>query len=116
MPSHTNVDEYMSGLQGDRRAVMEGIRATIRQAAPLARERMSYGMPSFWQGSTLIWYAAAKNHIGIYPTASGVSAFAGRLRGYDVSKGTIRIPWDQKVPYDLIADIVAFRLRELGDG
>jgi len=112
MPTRTTVDEYMASLPGDRRAVMERIRATIRKAAPLAQERISYGMPSFWQGTTLIWYAAAKDHIGIYPTASGVAAFADRLGGYSVSKGTIRIPWDQPTPYDLITDIVEYRMRE----
>jgi len=111
MPSRTTVDEYMASLPDDRRFVMQRIRETIRRAAPNAEERISYGMPSFWQGTTLIWYAAANDHIGIYPTASGVAEFADRLVGYSVSRGTIRIPWDQPIPYDLITDIVAFRMR-----
>jgi len=110
------VDEYLAGLVPAQRAVMEQVRAVIARVAPLAQERMGYGMPSFWQGETLIWYAATKRHLGIYPTASGVDTFADRLSGYDTSRGTIRIPWDQPIPYDLIGDIAAFRAGQVVAG
>ena len=70
---------------------------------------MGYGMPSFWQDETLMWYAATKHHLGVYPTAAAVTAFAGRLAAYDTSTGTIRIPWDRPIPYGLIGEIAAFR-------
>jgi len=88
---------------------MEQVRAVIGRAAPLAEERISYGMPSFWQGKTLIWYAATKHHLGIYPTAAGIEAFADQLTVYDTAKGTIRVPWDQPIPYELIAEIASSR-------
>jgi len=103
------VDEYLAGLPSAQQTVMRQVRAAIAQAAPLAEERMSYGMPSFWQSETLLWYAATRRHLGVYPTASGVDAFADRLAAYDTSKGTIRMPWDQPIPYALISDIAAFR-------
>ncbi|MCL2471055.1 MAG: DUF1801 domain-containing protein [Propionibacteriaceae bacterium] len=110
------VDEYLAGLVPAQRAVVEQVRAVIARVVPLAQERMSYAMPSFWQGETLIWYAATKRHLGIYPTASGVDRFADRLTGYDTSRGTIRIPWDQPIPYDLIGEIAAFRAGQIVAG
>ena len=110
MAVYSTIDEYIAQLAPARQVVMQQIRQTIHQAVPQAQERISYGMPSFWQKETLIWFAATSRHIGIYPTASGVSAFAQCLAPYDTSKGTIRIPWDVPTPLDLIADIVVFRL------
>jgi len=106
---YDNVEDYLSALPARQRAVLERVRATIAAAVPSADEKMSYGMPSFWQGTTLMWYSATRRHLGIYPTASGVAAFADRLRAYDTSKGTIRIPWEVPTPYGLIGEIAAFR-------
>ncbi|MCL2343642.1 MAG: DUF1801 domain-containing protein [Firmicutes bacterium] len=112
MAGTKTIDEYIAQFPAERQAVLQQIRRAIREAAPDAEERISYGMPAFWQGENLIYFAGAKNHIGIYPTGSGVEAFAGRLTQYGLSKGTIRIPWNQPAPYDLIADITRFRLAE----
>jgi len=106
------IDEYIACQQEVQQPVLERLRQAIHEAAPEAEERISYGMPAFWQGENLIWFAATKKHIGIYPTASGVRAFADRLAGYNLAKGTIRILWNQPIPYDLIADITRFRLGE----
>jgi len=108
-----NIDEYIALLPPGQQPVMQQIRDVIHQVAPLAQERISYQMPSFWQGQTLIWFAATAHHIGIYPTAAGVAAFADRLTCYDTSKGTIRIPWSEPTPFDLIADITRFRISSL---
>jgi len=107
------IDDYLTKVSSAQRTILEQVRQTIAQSAPLAEERMSYGMPSFWQGETLIWYAATKRHLGVYPTASGVEAFASRLTDYDTSKGTVRIPWDQPIPYTLIGEIAAFRVEQV---
>ena len=64
---HATVDEYIAAFPPDVRAILRRIRATIRKAAPLAKERISYGMPSFAQDGVLVYYAAFKNHIGLYP-------------------------------------------------
>jgi len=109
----TNIDEYIALLPPEQQPAMQQIRAVIQEAAPLAQERISYHMPSFWQGNTLIWFAATTHHIGIYPTAAGVAAFADRLTKYDTSKGTIRIPWSESIPFDLIAAITRFRISSL---
>ena len=59
-------------------------------------------MPTYWKGRNIIHFAASKKHLGIYPGDEAVAAFAEKLAGYDVSKGTIRIPYDQPLPEDLI--------------
>jgi len=112
MAAYTTIDEYIAQLAPARQPIMQQIRQTIHQAVPWAQERISYGMPSFWQQETLIWFAAAGRHIGIYPTASGIEAFVQRLEAYDTSRGTIRIPWDVPIPFALISDIAAFRLSQ----
>ena len=69
------IDDYIIALPDWQQPVMQQVRATIHSATPLAQERISYQMPSFWQGATLIWFAAAEQHIGLHSTASGVRAF-----------------------------------------
>ena len=84
----------------------------IHEAAPEAQETISYGMPAFRLNGILVYFAAFKDHIGFFPTSSGVSAFAGELSSYDTAKGTIRLPLDKPIPVDLIQKIVKFRVQE----
>jgi uncharacterized protein YdhG (YjbR/CyaY superfamily) len=107
------VDAYISQFPPEKQVLLQNIRQTMQQALPDAREQMSYGMPGFWQGESLIWFAGMTHHIGIYPTNSGISAFTTALKGYKSSKGAFQIPWDEDVPYALIADIARFRLAEV---
>ena len=78
---------------------------TIRAALPDAREKISWSMPTFWNGCNLIQFACNKTHIGLYPGPEAVEAFADRLKGYKTNKGTIRLPLDQGIPIALIVDI-----------
>jgi uncharacterized protein YdhG (YjbR/CyaY superfamily) len=55
---------------------------------------------------------AYQKHIGFYPTPSGIEKFKTELSGYEVSKGTVRFPLGQPIPYDLVREIVAFRVEE----
>jgi len=110
---YANVDEYIAALPDGQQVVLQAVRQAVHHAVPQAQERMSYQMPAFWQGEILLWFAATRRHLGVYPTAAGVLAFADRLTGYDTSKGTIRIPWDQPIPYGLIAELAAARLAQV---
>jgi uncharacterized protein YdhG (YjbR/CyaY superfamily) len=69
-------------------------------------------MPAFKQNGILVYFAAFKDHIGFFPTSSGVSAFSKELAPYDTSKGTIRFPLDEPIPVNLIKKIVKFRAQE----
>ncbi|MFC6261768.1 iron chaperone [Levilactobacillus fujinensis] len=81
-----------------------------------ATEKLSYGMPAFYvAGKPVIYFAAAKHHLGLYPTASPIAHFTEELASYHTSKGAIQLPYDQPLPKELIADIVAFRVHEITD-
>jgi uncharacterized protein YdhG (YjbR/CyaY superfamily) len=95
------IDAYIASFSGEARVALSEIRAVIRAAAPGAEERMSWQMPTFWQGENLIHFAAAKHHIGIYPGAEAVAAFAGKLADYPHSKGTIQSPSPNRFPIRL---------------
>jgi uncharacterized protein YdhG (YjbR/CyaY superfamily) len=84
----------------------------IKAAAPEAEEKISYQMPAFAQNGILVYFAAHKNHIGFYPTSSGIEKFKDELSAYENSKGAIRFPIDEPIPYELVKKIVAFRLQE----
>jgi len=108
---HT-VDEYLSALPKSVRDTVEGLRRTIRQAAPQAEEVISYNMPAFKWNGMLVWYAAFKRHIGFYPKASAIVAFKPELAGYKTSKGAIQFPIERSIPAALVRKIVRFRVKE----
>ena len=92
---------------------MQQIRALILEKAPEAQESISYGMPAYkTNGKPLIYYAAFKNHIGLYATPSGHTHFADALSQYKQGKGSVQFPNEQPLPLDLIAEIIAFRVEE----
>ena len=92
---------------------LRGIRAVIRKAAPDAEEAIRYGIPTFrLDGTNLVHFAAFRDHLSFFPTSSGVEYFGKDLSSYTVSKGTIQIPLDVPVPYDLIGRITRFRVGE----
>lgn len=105
-----SMDEYMAAQPEEVRPLLQSIRETIRAAAPEAAEKISWQMPTFWQGENLIHFAAFKKHIGLYPGGEATSAFAERLAGYKTSKGAIRLPLGKPVDHELIADVVRWRL------
>ncbi len=108
----TTIDEYIEGFPDDIQEILTKVRKTVRQAAPEADETISYQIPTFRLNGSLVHFAAFKNHLGFYPTPSGTKAFQSQLAPYKHGKGTIRFPFDQPIPYDLITDIVKFRVQE----
>ncbi|MEJ2150797.1 MAG: DUF1801 domain-containing protein [Chloroflexota bacterium] len=109
---YTSIDEYIAGFPPDVQDILEGMRRTIREAAPDAVEAISYQMPTFKLNGNLVHFAAYKKHIGFYPTPSGVEAFREELSAYKVSKGAIQFPIDQPMPLDLVRRIVQFRVAQ----
>ncbi len=107
-----SIDAYIAAAPLDRRAMLNELRAAIHAAAPEAEETISYGMPAFAQGGTLVYFAALKNHIGFYPTANGIEAFQEELAVYESSKGAVRFPLERPLPLELIGRIVRFRVEE----
>jgi uncharacterized protein YdhG (YjbR/CyaY superfamily) len=108
--SYTTIDEYIAGCAESVQPILQKIRETIRAAAPEAKEKISWQMPTFWQGENLIHFAAHKKHIGIYPGGEATTYFAGQIAEYKTSKGAIQLPLDKPMDYKLIADIVRWRI------
>jgi uncharacterized protein YdhG (YjbR/CyaY superfamily) len=107
-----NIDEYIAVFPIEIQKKLEEIRTVIKNAAPGAEEKISYGMPAFSLKGILVYFAAHKNHIGLYPTSSGINAFKTELDEFKFSKGAIQFPFDKPFPFDLITRIVIFRVKE----
>ncbi len=107
-----SIDAYIAGFPPDIQERLQALRATIHAAAPEATERIAYGMPTFALHGNLVHFGAFKNHIGFYPTPSGIEAFAADLARYSGSKGAIQFPLDEPLPLDLVRRIVEYRLAE----
>ena len=111
----STIDEYIVDQPAEVRETLSKIRETILEAAPDAKEKISWGMPTFWQGENLIHFAANKKHIGIYPGDMTDSPFEGRLEKYRRTKGAIQLPLDKPIDYGLIADITRWRVSCVGE-
>ena len=107
-----SVDEYIAAFPPGVRTILRKIRATAAATAPDASEKISYRMPAFAQDGILIYFAAFKNHIGVFPPVSGDSRLERSLLRYRGPKGNLKFPIDQPMPYHLIKKIVALRLRQ----
>jgi uncharacterized protein YdhG (YjbR/CyaY superfamily) len=107
-----SIDEYIATFPEETQKILQELRATIKAAAPDAEEKISYQMPAFALKGNLVYFAALKNHIGFYPTSSGITAFKDELSKYESSKGAVRFPLDKPLPLKLIKKIVKFRVAE----
>lgn len=111
----SKVRAYIAALPPDTRRILKMIRETIINAAPGAAEHFSYGIPGFrFEGKPLMWYAGWKQHVGMYPmTATIKRANAAGLKGYEVSKGTVRFPLANPPSPALVTRLVKTRLAEI---
>ncbi|WP_374685690.1 iron chaperone [Promineifilum sp.] len=111
-PTPKTIDEYIAGFSPDVQAILQQIRATIREEAPEARETIKYQMPTFVLNGNLVYFAAFKKHIGFYPTPTGTEHFQKEISGYKAGKGSIQFPLSEPMPFELIREIVRFRVEE----
>jgi uncharacterized protein YdhG (YjbR/CyaY superfamily) len=107
-----NISEYIATFPPAVQAILRKIRATAAAAAPDATEKISYRMPAFAQDGVLLYFAAFKHHIGVFPPVSGDPRLERSLKRYMGPKGNLKFPLDEPVPYGLIKKIVALRLRQ----
>ena len=108
-----SVKEYFSALPKEIKIQMQSLREIIKETAPDAEELISYNMPAFKYYGILVYYAAHKEHIGFYPGNKAVNeVFKDKLIKYETSKGTIRFPYDGKIPKGLIKSIIKFRMKD----
>jgi uncharacterized protein YdhG (YjbR/CyaY superfamily) len=111
-PKPNSIQEYFSWFPPKIQAKLQQMREILRQALPEAEEVISYHMPAFKTSEVLVYYAAAKSHMGYYPTTSGVINFKEELAGYVTSKGAIQFQYGEDLPEQLISEIAQFRAQE----
>jgi uncharacterized protein YdhG (YjbR/CyaY superfamily) len=109
---YKTIDEYIKASPENIQIILEKMRQIIRKVAPEAIEVISYQMPAFKLNGNLVYFAAFKNHIGFYPTPSGIESFKKELSPYIKGKGSVQFPLDKPIPYDLVEKIVLFRVKE----
>jgi uncharacterized protein YdhG (YjbR/CyaY superfamily) len=107
-----SVTEYINAAPKVAQNKLREMRASIRSAAPGAKESLKWGIPAFSYKRILVTFAAHKQHIGFYPTPSAVKAFAKQLSKFATARGSIQFPLEKRLPLALIRKITAFRVRE----
>jgi uncharacterized protein YdhG (YjbR/CyaY superfamily) len=107
----TTIDEYIATFPPDIQAILQKIRATIAQALPKAQEKISYRMPAFVQDGDVIYFAAFKKHIGLYPPVREPKVKKAVAR-YAGPKGNLQFPLTERIPYTLIGRIAKARAKE----
>ena len=107
-----SVDDYIAIQTDEVKPLLESIRKTIQEAAPQAEECISYQMPAYKLKGSLVYFAVYKNHIGFYPTGTGIAAFQKEIAPYKNSKGAVQFPLNKSIPHDLIRKMVQFKLNE----
>lgn len=112
MEENKCIDEYILKFSPEVQEKLRTLRKVIKEAAPEAEEKISYQMPAFALHGNLVYFAVCKNHIGFYPTPSGIETFKDELSEYKSSKGAVQFPMEKPLPYELISKIVKFRVLE----
>jgi uncharacterized protein YdhG (YjbR/CyaY superfamily) len=107
-----NIDDYLAAFPKEVGQKLQIIREIVHKIAPEAVEVINYNMPAFKLDGILVYFAAYKNHIGLYPGASSILFFSKDLAGHKTSKGTVQFPLDKKIPVSLVRRIVKYRVRE----
>lgn len=108
-----SIDQYIAARPPEARAILRKLRSTIKRAAPTeAQEIISYRIPAFRLHGILVYFAAFKNHIGIFPPIRGDAKLEAAVAKYAGPKGNLKFPLDQPFPYALVARIVKFRVKQ----
>ena len=112
---HTSFEEYLNAVLPSSRSKFLQLHELVKEAVPETSVVISYNMPALrWRGkANLVYYAAFKQHVGFYPTASPIVHFEKELAGYKTSKGAIQINLNQELPVELIRRIIQFRVSEV---
>ena len=107
------VSEYLSAFPKDTQKILKQVRSTIKKALPGAKEKISYGIPTFTMNDKyVIYFAGFKKHVSVYPAPRGKDDFKDILSKYKGGKGTVQFPLDKPVPLSLITKIAKYRLKE----
>jgi uncharacterized protein YdhG (YjbR/CyaY superfamily) len=106
------VDAYIAACPPKARAAIRKVRAALRKAAPGAEETISYRIPALRGNGMLVYFAAFKNHIGMFPPVRGDERLGAALARYRGPKGNLRFPLDEPMPLALITRIAKLRVKQ----
>lgn len=112
---YETIDEYIDSQDPQYQDLLIKVRQVMKEAASEATERMSYGIPTFWYQENIIHFGLSKQHLGVYPGSEAIVVFKDRLTNYQTSKGTIRMPLDKEIDFELIKDITTYNLKKVKD-
>jgi uncharacterized protein YdhG (YjbR/CyaY superfamily) len=112
MSSPKTIKEYISNYPKEVSSRLSTIHKIVKKLAPKAEEKISYGMPAYKMDGVLLYFAAHKNHIGLYPYPSAMKQFESYSKQYKTAKGSIQFQNDEKFPVALITKIIKFRINE----
>lgn len=110
--TNNSVDEYIQGFPEVTQKILQKLRSTIHEAAPEATEAIAYGIPTFKLNGNLVHFGGFKDHTSFFPGAEPIEVFSEKLKEYKTSKGTIQFPLQTPIPYDLISEIVKYRVHQ----
>lgn len=112
MKNFKSVDDYIASAPAEVHKRLKDLRQLIKESAPQAQEKIGYGMPAYMLNGPLIYFAAFKDHIGLYPTSSKLETEIQEAARFRTGKGTLQFPLDQPLPLSLIRKIVEYRVQE----
>ena len=107
-----NIDDYVERFPKEVQQLLKKMRLTIRKAAPKAKEKISYGIPTFTLDGYRVYFAAYKSHIGFYPGAAAITEFKKELSAYQGAEGSVQFPLDEPLPLALVSRMVKFRMKQ----
>jgi len=109
----TKIEEYIASCPKEFQDRLSSIYHILKEELPDAIEKISYQIPTFWQGENVIHFSLFKNHIGLYPTPNSIASFTHRLQKYKHSKGAIQFQHSEELPLELIREITKARMNEI---
>ncbi len=111
---NSSIDEYLETVAPNQKAALERVRVFVKKTVPEAEESISYGMPAFkYHKKPLLYYAAFKDHMSIFPTTGPIKTLANKLEGFTVTKGTIHFTEKQALPDALLKEILLTRVADI---
>ncbi|MDR0383133.1 MAG: DUF1801 domain-containing protein [Spirochaetaceae bacterium] len=111
-PKIATIDEYIMGFEPAIQKTLKELRDFVKAEVPETTEKISYGMPTFCLNGNLVHFAAFNDHYGFFPTPSGINKFEDELAPYRTGKGTLRFPFNEPIPWDVLKKVIRYRVEE----
>lgn len=111
MKKPVSVSEYIQRAPKEAQPLLRQLRKIICTTAPQAEEKISYGMPYYGYKGRLVYFAYAKNHVGVYAMMGAMDALKEEVIPYRTSKATLRFLLEKKLPASLIKKLVKLQMK-----